>query len=193
MRSRRFWAARAGFTYTEMIGVVAVAATLAGVAVPLLQNTLAAIRLSESARAVERELQTARLMAVSFNRPLRVRINCPTTGDFRMVELIGTPAFPAAQDLAANRCSPTVYPHPAGDRNALTRPNHDGPVRRLRDGVTFSAGETIEFWPDGSAHANSTGANPWPTIGGSVTIRVSEGSRFRNVAVNGLGRIQLVP
>jgi hypothetical protein len=122
---------------------------------------------------------------------MRVRFNCPATGQYRTVELIGTPGAPATADAdsaAATRCA---YPYPAPDKSAITRPNFDSPVQRLDPAITFQASTTIEFWPDGSAHTTST-TNPWPVIGSSgATIRLAKGSSTKTLAVNGLGRIQI--
>jgi hypothetical protein len=147
------------------------------------------MRLGQAAREVERELQTARLLAVSTNRPIRVRFNCPTPGQYRMVELIGTPTLPAAADSAANRCQETVYRFPPTDSNPMTLPNHDGPVRRLDSSVSFGATKTIEFWPDGTAHPDIGGAGPWPA--GDTAISVTKGVNVKQITVNGLGKIQL--
>jgi hypothetical protein len=150
-------------------------------------------KLGQSLREVERELQTARLKAVTANRPLRVRFNCPSTGQYRAVELIGTATVPAPQDDAGNRCQESTYPTPAGDNNPLTRPNHDGPVRRLPDGVTFGTTSTLEFWPDGSVHKQDGSTLPWPVVPTAGTsITVVKGSVTRRIDINGIGKITLV-
>jgi prepilin-type N-terminal cleavage/methylation domain-containing protein len=183
-----------GFTLIEMLMVSAMVVIIAGMGIPLLSSTSAAINLGEAARQVERELQTARLTAVSANRPMRVRFNCPAAGEYRMTELIGTPATPAAADSAINRCSMTPYPFPAADRNPLTRPNNDGPLRTLNSEVTFQQSTTIEFWPDGSAHATTGTTNPWPVITGTGTsIILARGTKTRTIVVNSIGKVQLLP
>src|SRR6476620_11555755 len=156
-----------GFTIIELLVTVALIGIVAGIAVPLMTNAADAIKLGEATLEVERELQHARFTAVSANQPMRLRFDCPAAGNYRMTELIGTPSVPASADAAANRCSLANYPFPADtDRNPLTRPNKDGPLRYLDPKVTFSATTTIEFWPDGSAHSNNGGVNPWPAITG---------------------------
>ena len=125
---------------------------------------------------------------------MRVRFNCPTTGQLRVVELIGSPAVPDTADTATNRCSETTYPYsPTGaDKSRLSRPNNDGPIRRLQEGTTITTSQTLEFWPDGSAHASSGGVNPWPNIGTTgVTITLTRKSKTKNIKVNGLGKILL--
>ena len=185
-------ASDAGFSVTEMLAVLAVLGIVATMAVPMLRDATENMRLGQAAREVERELQTARLRAVSSNRAIRVRFNCPVVGQYRMVELLGTPSIPAAEDAAANRCQENVYPSPAADNNPITVPNHDGPLRRLPKDVAFGAIETLEFWPDGSVHADAGGGPPWPPIAPPGTaISVTKGVAVKQITVNGLGKIQI--
>jgi len=184
-----------GFTLTELLIVVALFAIMAGIAVPLLINVADGIKLGQATRDVERELQAARLRAVSSNQPMRVRFNCPAAGQYRVVELVGTASQPAAADIAADRCTLAAYPYPGNaDKNVMTRPNNDGPLRTLDSTVTFSNVITLEFWPDGSAHANPTNvaANPWPPIAGAgTTVTLVKGSKSKTILVNGVGKVQV--
>ena len=190
---------QAGFTLIEMMMTLGVFAILAGAAVPQLADMSGGMRLRQGLREVERELQAARLKAVSSNRPIRVRFNCPSPGSYRTVELIGTPSVPDEDDDAGDRCSEAAYPHPAEDTNRLTLPNHDGPVRQLHSSLTFGAADTLEFWPDGSIHqADVTLDTPWlpiPSTGTAITIvKENEGELADQVGiitVNGLGKIQI--
>src|SRR6266571_3935398 len=121
-----------GFTLIELLMSVAIIGIIAGIGVPLMNNAAENMKLGEAAREVERELQTARMTAVTANQPMRLRFDCPVAGAYRIIELVGTPSSPAAADGAANRCALGNYPYPSDvDRNPLTRPNHDGPVRYL--------------------------------------------------------------
>ena len=187
-------ASAAGFSLVDMLATVAIIATLAAVATPQMFDGVDRMRLGMTAREVERELQFARVKSVSTNRPMRIRFNCPVAGQFRVVELIGTPRVPLSADSAANRCDETVYPYrPTGaDANRLTRPNNDGAVRRLQPLSTFTAFPTLEFWPDGSVHADAGAGDPWPTLtAAGATITVSRKGKTRNITVNALGKIQL--
>ena len=69
-----------GFSLTELMLTVTVAATLLAIGVPVLKDVTEGSKLNGAARELERELQSARLRAVSSNRSLRVRLNCPATG-----------------------------------------------------------------------------------------------------------------
>lgn len=188
---------QAGFTLVEMMMTLTVFAILAGAAIPQFADMTGEMRLHQGLREVERELQTARLRAVTSNRPIRVRFNCPAVGQFRMVELIGTPSDPDPEDSDTNldRCGGD-YPYPAGDTNRLTLPNHDGPVRELHPTLEFSTGaaKTLEFWPDGTVHQWTTAATeaPWasvPTTGTAITVL--HGTTTASITVNGLGKIQI--
>jgi type II secretory pathway pseudopilin PulG len=186
-----------GFSLVDMLMTLAVVATVAGVAVPQAVSALDSMRLGMATRDVERELQFARLKAVSTNRPMRVRFDCPSAGKLRVVEVIGTPALPDANDadttsVGAWRCNETNYPYsPTGaDKSRLTRPNNDGPIRYLQPLTTFAAKKTLEFWADGSVHADAGGGNPWPNIGtAGVTITLTRKGKTKNIQVNGLGKI----
>ena len=188
-----------GFSLVELLAVTGMLIVLMAIAVPAVGDVRQSMKLGQSMRTIERELQTARLESVSSNRPIRVRFNCPAVGEFRMVELIGTPSAPAAGDnaTAAVRCSESTYSYPPSDLNPLTLPNHDGPIRRLESTVSFGTTATLEFWPDGSVHkAGSGSVTPWPvvsTAGTSITITQTRNSvtMTRAISVNGLGKIQI--
>ena len=175
-----------------MMVTLGVLTVLMAAAIPQLRDVAGTYKLGSALRDVERELQAARLKAVTANRPMRVRFNCPSSGQFRMVELIGTPAIPDTADSASNRCSASAYPSPAADTNTLTRPNHDGPLRSLDPSVSFGSTATIEFWPDGSAHQASGTTVPWPVIATTgAAITVTRNSVVRTITVNGLGKVQI--
>jgi Tfp pilus assembly protein FimT len=188
-----------GFSLVDMLATLAVVATVAGVAVPQAASTLDSMRLGMALRDVERELQFARLKAVSTSRPMRVRFDCPGAGQLRVVELIGTTALPDANDadttaVGAVRCSENSYPYsPTGaDQSRLTRPNNDGPIRMLQRDTTFTGKKTLEFWADGSVHADGGTGNPWPNIGTTgVTIALTRKGRTKTIVVNGLGKIKM--
>ncbi|MEW5984461.1 MAG: GspH/FimT family pseudopilin [Acidobacteriota bacterium] len=182
----------AGFTLMDLTITVAVFATASAVAIPMVGQAIDNMRVRMAARDVERELQAARLKAVSSNRPMRVRFNCPSAGQYRTVELIGTPSVPDTLDNDVLRCGENAFPYPARDDDPLTRPNLDGPLRRLPVGVSFSSVQTIEFWPNGTARISSGGTTPWPKIQvQGLALSVVKGSTTRSMMVTGLGRIKL--
>ncbi|MBK5299350.1 MAG: prepilin-type N-terminal cleavage/methylation domain-containing protein [Vicinamibacteria bacterium] len=184
-----------GFTLLELLVVVALISIVAGMAVPAITSTSAQMRLANAARQVERELQTARMKAVRADRVMRVRFNCPATGEYRMVELLGTVRTPATDDAdsrAAVRCGNGSYPYPDTDPEFFAAPNNDGPVQTLLRDVAFSTVQTIDFWPDGTAH--TMGATT-PISGTGVTLQVYDVTRGtsvnKSITVNGLGKVTL--
>jgi prepilin-type N-terminal cleavage/methylation domain-containing protein len=171
-----------GFSLTEMMLVVGVMGTLMAMAVPIAQDVTASAKLSESARLVERELQDARLRAVSANRILRVRTNCPSTGFIRTVEVLGT-----AADTPTSRCSATAYPYPP-DQDLMTRPNYDGPLRVIPNSATVPTVD-IQFLPDGTAQLVTAGTAA--RILTEQSIAITRRSVSRTVTVNAAGKVQL--
>ena len=162
---------------------VAIAATLAAIALPALSNMSDARKLSDASQQVERELQTARLRAVSTNTPLRFRTNCPSTGLFRIVELLGTSA-----DNTTTRCDLTSYSWPPADNDLATAPNFDGPLKQLLNSATVTT-TALEFRPDGTAWQVVSGT---PTaIATSVTLTVTRNGNTKTITINGLGKILL--
>jgi type II secretory pathway pseudopilin PulG len=183
----------AGYSLIDMMVAISVMAILAAGAVPQLVNVAASMKLGQAQRDVNVELNQARLLAVSANRPIRIRFNCPAAGQYRMIELIGTPSVPDVDDTANDRCSETKWSYPANDNDPATRPNHDGPLRNLPTGVTFGAAPTLEFWPNGTVHKQVAAENPWTAVGVAGTaVTVVKDTTVKTVTVNGLGKIQLV-
>jgi prepilin-type N-terminal cleavage/methylation domain-containing protein len=182
-----------GFTLIDTLVVTSVLGIVMAIAVPNMLASIDAVRLGQAARSVERELQIAKSRAVGKGRAFRVRFNCPSAGTYRITELIGTVSVPVAADTAANRCDPAAYPFPAADNDPVTTPNHDGPVQLLDSSVAFDLAQTIEFWPDGTAHYAAGGAvSPWPMIPvAGIEIRLVRKGVSATISVNGLGKIQL--
>ena len=176
-----------GFTTLEMLMVVAVIGTLAAMAVPVMKDMTAAMKLNEATRLVERELQSARLKAVASNRVIRVRLNCPTPGLIRSVEVLGT----AALDTPTGRClynGMPRYPFPAADDDIMTRPNFDGPVRSLPLGATVS-NLVLQFAPDGTASNVVAGAAT--AIVTPIPVTVTREYKSKTVTVNNAGKIRI--
>lgn len=182
-----------GFTLIDTLAVTSVLGIIMAITVPNVIASLDAVRLGQATRSVERELQKAKMLAVGKGRAFRVRFNCPVAGQYRITELIGTVSVPVAADSATNRCDQNVFPFPAADNNPITLPNHDGPIQILDPSVAFSVSQTIEFWPDGTAHHAAGGAvTPWPMIPvAGLQIQLVRKGITSTISVNGLGKIQL--
>ena len=172
-----------GFSLIELLLVMAIFGILTAIAVPMAADFMESQRLSTATREVERELQSARLQAVSANCRLWVRMNCPIAGTLRTTEFLGT-----FEDTAANRCSLAAFPFPAADTDVTTVPNYDGPVRILSSNTTVSTA-VVEFRPDGTAREVVAGV-PQP-IAGTMNIVVTRFANSRTVTVNALGKVEI--
>jgi prepilin-type N-terminal cleavage/methylation domain-containing protein len=180
-----------GFTLVDMLAVVVILVTASAIALPSMISAMDRAKLPQAAREVERELQTAKSRAVIKGRAMRVRFNCPSAGEYRMVELLGTTSVPLAADSAVDRCSPTLYPYPAGDSDPVTTPNLDGPVRTIDSTIVFGNTEVIEFRANGTAwyEAGPGDFDLIPVAG--IQITLVRDSLTETITVNGLGKVSL--
>jgi len=191
-----FWRSAGGYSLVDQMLTLGLIATVAAIAVPSLKNTIDSQRLGMEARNVEREMQLARLSAVSTNRPIRLRFDCPSVGYYRRVELIGSVDNPNTGDDADNRaavrCNDGTYPYPAADNDPITKPNNDGPKMQLNSKVTFGVGgtQTLEFWPNGTVHYYNA-AGMWKPLDGTANIILTSAGVTRSVTVNVLGKTQI--
>jgi prepilin-type N-terminal cleavage/methylation domain-containing protein len=164
-----------GFTLIELMIVVAIGAILIGTAVPAINGARQRLELDGAMHDVALILQGARLQALSSGRTMRVRFNCPATGQYRVVEVVSDNTI----DNAANRCDPTAYPYP--DQNAASRPDLDGPIHVLRGGVSFSQSTTVDIAPTGRV-TPASGTTP-------VSISVMKSNATETLSLSASGRI----
>ena len=167
-----------GFTLIDIMFVVLLLGVLMAVTIPGATTASRRYNLIAATREVAAQVRVARLKAVTSNRTMRVRFNCPAAGQYRVVEVVNN----AAIDDAADRCSSTTYPYP--DPNPAALPDLDEPVMVLRGGITFGGVQDLEIAPTGRVTA-LTGAVP-ATIG--VTDSYGE---TQNVIVSATGRVQV--
>ena len=162
-----------GFSMVDLLVVLGMVGVLAGVAAPLMSGAFRRSVSMGAGRHIAGQIRSARLAAVTANRPMRVRFNCPAAGQYRVLEVTGDGAI----DNDANRCS---YPYPDTDPNAA--PNLDGPIMYLPDGITFSATQDLQI---------STAGLITPMTGGTpAQIGVTDGLFARQLTVSTAGRIQ---
>ena len=166
-----------GFTVVEVLLVATIAAVLAAVSMPMALSAMERYRLNGAARELSNEIAAMRLEAVTKNRTMRLRLNCPVAGMYRAVEWTGV----AGIDGAANRCLITAYPFP--DTDPANAPNADGRPRMLPQGITFGAIQEIQITTLGRITA-VTGALP-------AQIEVSDGTNTRSVRITAAGQVQI--
>ena len=166
-----------GFSLIDIMFVVLLLGVLMAVTVPGATTASRRYHLLAATREVAAQVRVARLRAVTSNRTIRVRFNCPAAGQYRVVEVVNN----AAIDNAADRCSSTTYPYP--DPNPAALPDLDGPVMVLPGGVTFGGIQDLDIAPTGRVTA-LTGALP-------ATIGVTNSYETRNLTVSATGRVQV--
>lgn len=186
MRRDHSGRSEAGFTLVELAIVMAGFLTLASMAIPQINNVLQSQRAGTAARQVERELQSARLKAVGTSHALRVKFNCPSAGQYRMLEITGV----STTDNAGNRCSASAYPYPGPSDSLRSTPSLDSPVQNLPANTTVSATSLdIAFGADGAAYTFASGvATP---LTADLVVTVTRAGYSKTVTINALGRIKL--
>lgn len=120
-----------GFTLIEAIVVGAVGMITIGLAAPALTGALDHYRFNTDVQQLATTIRNARYKAVSLNQRVRVRLNCPSQGLMRVVQVTGT----AGIDTAANRCNEAAYPYPG--TTAATA--GDGPVIEMGNAINYPA------------------------------------------------------
>jgi type II secretory pathway pseudopilin PulG len=122
----------AGFSIIEVVVVATVTMITVGLAAPSITGAIDTYKFNSDVNAVAATIRAARYKAVASNVAVRVRFNCPTTGQMRVVEVTGN----AAIDDAADRCDLVAYPYP--DTDAANAPNNDGPVLEMGESSDFA-------------------------------------------------------
>ena len=120
-----------GFTLIELVIVAAVGMITIGLAAPTLTGALQHYQFNTDVQQLASTVRNARYKAVSTNATLRVRLNCPTQGRMRVVQVTGN----AGIDDAANRCDTAVYPYPGTTSSTAS----DGPVVLMGTFINYPA------------------------------------------------------
>jgi type II secretory pathway pseudopilin PulG len=123
------WKHEAGFSVIEVTVVAGVAMITLGLAAPSIITAIDSYKFNSEVQTVAATIRSARYKAVASNVTLRLRFNCPATGQMRLVEVTGNSAI----DTATDRCDTTAYPYP--DPDASAAPNNDGPVIQMSSAV----------------------------------------------------------
>ncbi len=126
----------AGFSVIEVVVVATVTMITVGLAAPSITGAIETYKFNSDVQNVAATIRSARYTAVASNVRMRVRFNCPTTGQMRVVEVTGN----AAVDDAGDRCDLAAYPYPAPDTDPATLPNNDGPVVAMGSSATTFPG-----------------------------------------------------
>jgi len=90
-----------GFTLFELLIVLALIGITSAIALPGLAESTRRNTVWTSSELIGSQIRQARLKAISRNMSFRIRFDCPSVGQFRVLQVTGAPAF----DNATNRCS----------------------------------------------------------------------------------------
>ena len=176
-----------GFTLIEVVITCAVTIAIAALAIPRFNSLMALQRARTAAQTVARELQSARLKAVTSSRRMRVKLNCPVAGQLRAIEVTGV----SATDNAANRCDESAFPFPGPNDMVRSTPELDSPLTRLPLSTTVASTVlTFEFGPRGDVSSVSTGGVVTP-LTAEVTVTVTRAGFSSAIRVNEIGRIKV--
>src|SRR5262245_21422182 len=93
-----------GFTLIEAIVVGAGGRITIGRGAPSLTGAIEHYRFNTDVQQLATTIRNARYKAVSINQPVRVRLNCPSQGLMRVVQVTGDSSI----DNAADRCDEAV-------------------------------------------------------------------------------------
>jgi prepilin-type N-terminal cleavage/methylation domain-containing protein len=159
MRSER------GYTLLEIVIVVALIATVSGIAIPVFLSSNAMNRLWTSSERVGALIRQTRLKAISQNTTYEIRFSCPTVGRLRALVITGDPAI----DTSASRCS--------------LEQDGDSEIVEMPTGVTYD--------PALATGLQVTGRGVFTALGDAIplTISVTYGSASRFLTVSATGQI----
>lgn len=153
-----------GFTMFELLIVVALISIAAAMGIPTLQESTRRNAVWTASETIGTQIRQARLKAISRNKSFRVRFDCPSAGQFRVLEVTGNTTI----DNATSRCS--------------TQQTHDSGVYAMPANVTYGAPPVLTVNSRGVFSA-SAGSIP-------VTITVSYGTySSRALSVSATGQI----
>jgi Tfp pilus assembly protein FimT len=179
---RRMIESRRGFSLVELLMIVGLGVILMALAIPSM-GLGTSVKVSNAANELRGALQSARLRAVAVNHALELRLNCPSTGQYRIVE---------AGFSETGRCNPTTYPYPPPSDAAYRtppKPRYDGPVYNLNPAITLNASDptlVLQFLPDGQVKQNVSGT---ATLISTVSITVGSGGYSKTITINNLGKV----
>jgi type II secretory pathway pseudopilin PulG len=176
----------AGYSLVEVMIVTGLVALAAAIAVPTIGATMRRYALTNAAQQVASVVRSARYTAVSKNKVVRVRFNCPESGQFRLIEVTANNTI----DQAADRCSNATYPYP--DPDPAAAPNVDGPVLVTPPDTEFDSATDIEISEQGRL-TTLTGCPMCVSGGGSALIVLGNGSESQTVTVGATGQVTVGP
>lgn len=150
--------ASAGFTVTELVFAAALAATLAGLALPVFDHAVDDLRTASAARYVAGRIQSARIEAVKRGAAVAIRFQ-PALGDYTFTDVVdGNGNGVRTADIAAGIDRESGAPDRLGLKFGGVRfglssgvPEADGSATTNTDGVRIGSARILTLSPDGTA------------------------------------------
>jgi prepilin-type N-terminal cleavage/methylation domain-containing protein len=154
-----------GYTLFEVMIVVALIATVSGIAIPVFLSSNALNDLWTGSERIGALIRQTRLKAISQNTTYEVRFDCPSAGKMRGLVMTGDPLV----DNDANRCNVNSV----GDSEIVDMPS----------GVAFD--------PAAATGLQVTGRGVFTAVGDAIplTISVTYGASARYLTVSATGQI----
>lgn len=153
-----------GFTLIEVLVSLGFIAVVTAVALPVMNEAVIRNGVWTATEQMGTQIRQARLRAISHNTPFRVKFNCPSSNQYRVLVVTGNPVI----DNAVGRCSSTFL--------------YDSAPTQMPANVSFGTLPTLEV----------NGRGIFTAIGGAIpaTINVSWGSSTaRSFTVSATGQI----
>lgn len=152
-----------GFTFFELLVVMALITVVSAIAVPVLMESTTRNQVWTASEMIGAQIRQARLKAISRNMTFRVRFDCPGAGQFRVLRVTGDGSI----DNAVDRCDDTI--------------EHDSGIYRMPGNVSYGASPP-------TLTVNSRGVF---TSSGSIpaVFTVTYGTSSRSMNVSGTGQI----
>jgi type II secretion system protein H len=176
--------AAAGYSLVEVMLVGGIMAIVAAIAVPTVASMLERYALNNVAQQLAATVRSARYTAVSKNKWVRVRFDCPAANQYRMIEFVAN----STVDEAADRCALSAYPYP--DANTAMVPDVDGPVVVLPTGITLGTTTDIQIDPQGRMQP-LTGCPTCVAGSGTASIGVESQALTQTLTVDRTGRVDV--
>lgn len=165
-----------GFGVAQGLFSLLIVGTVSAVSMPKMTEMLHQHLLMRIAQKVGAPIRGAGVLAVTTGRTIRVRFDCPGAGQYRIGEVMDRRSV----DNNPNRCSLREFPHP--DQRLGNGPELDGPILRLKEGVSFAAHRDFDIGPTGDVMAVG---GPMP-----VAITVTDGELTHTLRILASGGVE---
>ena len=153
-----------GFTLFEILVALAFIGVVAAIGLPVLNEAVVRNGVWTATEQIGLQIRQARLKAISHNSSFRVKFNCPSSNQYRILSVTGNPTV----DDAVGRCDATLA--------------YDSGIFDMPANVSFGTVPTLEV----------NGRGNFTAIGGTIpiTVDVSWGSSVaRSFTVSATGQI----